>query len=192
MNLDIWLRFHNLVIQKSSWSFIQHHVEHLDWRHVLIVCDFDDVECLRGFFKHHHFDLVQQHRFIRKCVTSHSFHCLSFLLSQNVPLERDIFRRYNFRPGQMNNIFFLLLDHGARLKHIKVSQRNQITTEMLDCQYALQRCIAMMTTWIGIKRYRSVLQHVDRFLILIIVKEIWKTRREPGWIPTKRVMRQRK
>lgn len=172
------LAFHRAVKNHQGWAYLQMNVpetERAQWAESYILrftCRLGDVECLRNVWQYR--SGIDEE--LIRIAAGNSFECLQFLLSKKVRFEPDILTCCVL--DGVTDRFRLLLERGARLKHVDKSLRHRISRDMYACQQSIEKCIAIMTTFIGIKRFGRALFLMDRFLVLELVKEMWKARYE--------------
>lgn len=172
------LAFQSATTKHEGWAFLQKNVpetERAQWLNkydIRSMCRQGDAECLRNVWQY----LGEIDKELIRIAAGNSFECLQFLLSKKVRFEPDILTCCVL--DGVTDRFRLLLERGARLKHVDKSLRHRISQDMYACQQSIEKCIAIMTTFIGIKRFGRALFLMDRFLVLELVKEMWKARYE--------------
>ena len=90
-------------------------------------------------------------------------------------------RSYHNHFAQVNCIQ-LLISNGMRLEKVKKSLKPRITQEMWRFQEGAVQCRDVIVILLGLKKKKTILHKLDRFLVQQeLAVAIWTTRQEQEW-----------
>lgn len=84
---------------------------------------------------------------------------------------------------QQKESICVLLENGARLEALRSGLKPYIRPWAYSLQAGVDKCRQLTIIFLGIKHSRTVLREFDKFVILMIVRDIWMTRGQKEWQP---------